>query len=206
MHSNEGRMTVTLTDIQREQGAIRRWQADVAEATLPFERRWTLAALKRVDPDIHRRLIAQRSLLDQALVTGTPEEIELHGAALCRGYAKAIQVLEVAAEPDDAYMLGQNMQSGFRVAIGRQKAVAQRAREVHGETVVWITPDEVATIVANLEVFKPIVAIKRLFPGEEMLDVHPGEQPEKGRYRMKFGVCKWLRIAATYPAARSNAV
>ena len=92
MHSNEGRMTVTLTDIQREQGAIRRWQADVAEATLPFERRWTLAALKRVDPDIHRRLIAQRSLLDQALVTGTPEEIELHGAALCRGYAKAIQV------------------------------------------------------------------------------------------------------------------
>ena len=88
MHSNEGRMTVTLTDIRREQGAIRRWQADVAEAALPFERRWTLAALKRVD--------------------------------------------------------------------------------------------EVATIVANLEVFKPIVAIKRLFPGAEMLDVHPGEQPEKG--------------------------
>ena len=89
-------------------------------------------------------------------------------------------MLEVAAEPDDAYMLGRDMQSGFRVAIGRQKAVAQRAREVHGETVVWITPDEVATIVANLEVFKPIVAIKRLFPGAEMLDVHPGEQPEKG--------------------------
>jgi hypothetical protein len=116
-----------------------------------------------------------RSLLDQALVTGTPEEIELHGAALCRGYAKAIQVLEVAAEPDDAYMLGQDMRSGFRVAIGRRKAVAQRVREVHGETVVWITPDEVATIVANLEAIRPIAAIKRLFPGAEMLDVHAGE-------------------------------
>ena len=105
----------------------------------------------------------QRSLFDHALVAGTAEDIQLHGAALCRGYAKAIQVLEVAAEPDDAYMLGQDMRSGFRVAIGRQKAVAQRVREVHGEKVVWITPDEVATIVANLEAFKPIAAIKRLF-------------------------------------------
>ena len=178
MHSNERRMTVTLIDIQREQMAIRRWQGAVAEAALPFERRWTLAALNRVDPDIHRRLIAQRSLLDQAQVTGTAEEIELHGAALCRGYAKAIQL--VAAEPDDAYMLGQDMRSGFRVAIGRQKAVAQRVREVHGKTVIYVTPDEVAAIVANLEAFKPIVAIKRLFPGAEMLDVHPGEQPAKG--------------------------
>ena len=166
---------MTLTDIQREQMAIRRWQGAVAEAALPFERRRTVAALKRVDPDIHRRLIAQRSLFDLALVIGTPEEIELHGAALCRGYTKAIQVLEAAAEPDDGYMLGQDMRSGFRVAVGQQKAVAQRVREVHGETVVWITPDEVATIVANLEAFKPIVAIKRLFPGAEMLDVHADE-------------------------------
>ena len=99
----------------------------------------------------------------------------MHGAALCRGYAKAIQVLEVAAKPDDAYMLGQDMRSGFRVAIGRRQAVAQRVRKVHGETVVWITPDEVATIVANLEAFKPIAAIKRLFPGAEMLRVHADE-------------------------------
>jgi hypothetical protein len=168
-------MNITIVDIQREQAAIRRWQTAVAEAALPFERRWTLAALKRVDPDIHRRLIAQRSLFDQALVTGAADEIELHGAALCRGYAMAVQTLERAAEPDDAYMLGQDMRSGFRVAIGSQKAVAQRVRDVHGETVVWITPDEVATIVPNLEAFKPVVAIKRLFPGAEMLDVHAGE-------------------------------
>jgi hypothetical protein len=36
-----------------------------------------------------------------------------------------------------------------------------------------------ATIVANLQAFKPVVAIKRLFPGAEMLDVHAGE-PAKG--------------------------
>jgi hypothetical protein len=172
-------MSITIADIQREQVAIRRWQGAVAEAALPFERRWTFAALKRVDADIYCRLIAQVGLFDRAIVTGTPEDIELHGAALCRGYAVAIQTLERAAEPDDAYMFGQDMRSGFRVAIGRQKAVAQRVREVHGETVVWIAPDEVATIVANLEAFKPVVAIKRLFPGAEMLDVHASE-PAKG--------------------------
>jgi hypothetical protein len=48
-------------------------------------------------------------------------------------------------------------------------------RELHGDKVVWITPDEVAAIVANIEAFKPIATIKRLFPGAEILDFHPGE-------------------------------
>jgi hypothetical protein len=64
-----------------------------------------------------------------------------------------------------SYLLGQDMRIGFRVAIGQQKAAAHRVRKLHGETVVWITPDEVAAIVANLEAFKPIAVIKRLFPG-----------------------------------------
>jgi hypothetical protein len=141
--------------------------------------RWTLAALKRIDRDLHRRLLDQRDLFDQALVTGTAQDIEAHGAALCRGYAIVIQALERAAEPDDAYMLGQDTRTGFHVAIGQQKAAAQRVREVHGDKVVWITPDDVATIVAHLEGFKPITLIKRLFPGAEILDLHPGE-PAKG--------------------------
>jgi hypothetical protein len=45
---------------------------------------------------------------------------------------------------------------------------------VRGQAVIWITPDEVAAVIANVEAFKPI-AIKRLFPGAEMLEVHPGE-------------------------------
>jgi hypothetical protein len=165
----------TIAILQCESAAIRKWQAVVAEAALPFEARWTLTALKRADDDIHRRLIDQRSLFDRALLIGSAEDIELHGAALCRGYAMAIQALERAAEPDDAYLLGQDVRSGFRVAIGQQKAAAQRVRELHGEKVIWITPDEVAAIVANIEAFKPIATIKRLFPGAEILDIHPGE-------------------------------
>ena len=111
----------TIATIQREHTVIRKWQTAVAEAALPFEARWTLAALRRVDRDLHRRLLDQRNLFDQALVTGTAQDIEVHGAALCRGYAIAIQALERVAEPDNAYMLGQDVRSGFRVAIGSRR-------------------------------------------------------------------------------------
>jgi hypothetical protein len=151
VEGNSGMTTIAI--LQCESAAIRKWQMVVAEAALPFEARWTLAALKRADGNIHRRLTDQRNLFDRALLTGSAEDIEIHGAALCRGYSMAIQALEKAAEPDDAYLLGQDARSGFRVAIGQQKAAAQRVRELHGDKVVWITPDEVAAITANIEKF-----------------------------------------------------
>jgi hypothetical protein len=177
-HRDEGTMT-TLATLQRDRAASRHWQGAVAEAAMPFESRWTFAALKRASADIHRRLIDQRALFDRALLTGTADDIEAHGAALCRGYTKAIQALEAVAAPDDAYLIGQDVRTGFRVAISQQKAAAQRIRELHGNKVIWITPDEVAGILANIEAFKPIAAIKRLFPGAEMLDLHPRE-PAQG--------------------------
>jgi hypothetical protein len=128
----------TIATLQSEHTAIRKWQAAVAEAALPFEARWTLVALRRVDRDLHRRLLDQRNLFDQALIIGTAQHIEVYGAALCRGYAIAIQALERAAEPDDAYRLGQDTRTGFRVAIGQQKAAAQRVRELHGDRVMWV--------------------------------------------------------------------
>ncbi len=168
----------TVATMQREQAAVRSWQAAVAEAAIRFESRWTFLALRRVDADVHRRLLDQRALFDAALLTGTPDEIELHGAATCRGYAVAAQVLERAGEADDAYLLGYDARTGVRVAIGQQKAAAQRVRELYGDKVVWMTPDEVAAVLANIEAFKPIAAIKRLFPGAEIFDVQPGPTGE----------------------------
>jgi hypothetical protein len=170
----------TVTAMRQEHAAIRTWVPNVSTAAIPFESRWTLAALKRVDPDVHRRLREQRALFDQALVAGTADEIERHGAAMCRGYAKAVQVLETAGEEDDAYMLGQDPRSGFRIAIGQQKPAAQRVRQLHGEVVTWITPDEVAAVLANLEAFKPILAIKRRFPGAEIVEVCVASCRKKG--------------------------
>jgi hypothetical protein len=45
---------VTIEALQIEDAALRHWIGAVSEAAIPFESRWTWAALKRVDPDIHR--------------------------------------------------------------------------------------------------------------------------------------------------------
>ena len=108
-------------------------------------------------------------------MTGTGEEVDTHGAALCRGYSAAVRALEAANEPDDAYMLGQDPRSGFTVAVGQQKTAAERVSELHGKSVVWITPDEVAAVLAQLEDLKALSTIKRMFPGAEIIDIRPGE-------------------------------
>ena len=93
---------------------------------------WSWTVLKRVDPDVHDRLREQCDLFGRALGTGSLADIEAHGAATSRGYAKAFQVLQAAAEPDDAYQLGQDPLTGFRVAIGapegRGRARTQASR------------------------------------------------------------------------------
>jgi hypothetical protein len=46
---------------------------------------------------------------------------------------------------------------------------------VHGERVVWVTPDEVASMLNAIEAFKPIATIKRMFPGAEIIERYPDE-------------------------------
>ena len=94
--------------------------------------------------------------------------------AAARGYAEAAQALQDAGEADDAYMIGEDPRTGFRVIIGQQRAAARR--ELNGKAVIWITPDEVAAVLANLEAFKPIAAVKTFFPGAEILYVRRTEE------------------------------
>ena len=110
-----------------------------------FERRWTWAALRRVDPSVASRLLMQRDLFDQAAVTGTSEEVDVHGAALCRGYATATRHLRRRASPTTptSWVRTRDLVHGRnRTAEGR----CRRAVELHGKSVVWITPDEVAAV------------------------------------------------------------
>lgn len=165
----------TPAKMDAEQATVRHWLREVSKSALLVERRWTQAALKRVDADLARRLDEQRDLFDRAVVTGSSEDVEKHGAAMCRGYAVAAKTLDAAGEPDDSYVLGQDARTGFRVAIGHQKAAADRVAELHGRAVVYISPDEVAAVLAGLEGFKAIATIKLFFPGAEVVDVRPGE-------------------------------
>lgn len=156
--------------------ALRHWLSSVSDAAAAFESRWTMRALARVDADLSRRLSEQRSFWDAACVTGTDDDIALQGGGMVRGYAAAVRALAAAGTEDDAYMLGSCSRTGCRVAIGHQRAAVDRVRELHGDRVIWITPDEVAALMASVEAFKFVGAVKQLFPGAETIDRYP-DQP-----------------------------
>ncbi len=159
--------------------SVRDWIAQTAKAATAFERRWTAGALKRVDAGLAKRLRLQLDDFNEATLSGSESDVEKHGAATCRGYAAVVRVMEAAGAPDDAYLEGWCARTGFRVAIANQRAAADRVAELHGRQVCFVTPDEVAAILAGLEGFKVIDVIKRQFPGAEVIDFHPDE-PAKG--------------------------
>jgi hypothetical protein len=142
----------------------------VADAASAFESRWTLNALRRVDPELHARFLEQEHLWDAALVTGTDAEIEEQTAAMCRGWAKVTARMQ--AEPDDAYLLGM-ASNGLKVAISNQRAAMARVRELHGEHVCFLTPDECATMLAAQQ---ELARIKGAFPGAEVIELYPQER------------------------------
>ena len=148
----------------------------VSDAAAPFESRWTLTALHRTDPELHDRLFDQQGLYHQALVTGEADDVEEQSAAMCRGWAAVTRVMEAASVPDDAYVLG--FHAGTRVAIGEQKHAIARVRELHGAPVIWITPDEVAALVAGLEAIK---TAKSLWPDAETIRLYPNQAAQYDR-------------------------
>lgn len=154
---------------------VAHWRALTSDAALPFERRWTWLALRRVSSGIATRLFEQRGLFDKACVVGSGSDVETQGAALVRGYAAAVAALETSGEADDAYQLGHDAVSGLTIAIGSQRAAVDRVRELHGEKVVWVTPDECAVMLAGIEAFKFVGAVKKFFPGAEIIEKYPDE-------------------------------
>jgi hypothetical protein len=151
---------------------IPRVMGQVAGAAEAFESRWTLNALKRVDPDLHQIFNEQQDLYHEALIRGSDPEVEEQAAAMCRGWAAVARAMEAAKAEDDAYLLGFHGGTGTRVAIGGQKHAIARVRELHGDKVIWITPDEVAALVGGMELLK---AAKGVFPDAEVINLYPNE-------------------------------
>lgn len=158
--------------------ALTHWHDEESQAALAFERRWTLRALRRVAPELAVLLEEQRALFSDAKASGDFREIELQGSAMCRGWQAAVTAMEAAGEPDDAYLFGYCTKSGCKVAIGDRHSSAERVADLYGGNVVWLSPDEVATLYASQQGFKAIDAIKRRFPGAEVVDVREGDAAE----------------------------
>lgn len=144
----------------------------VSAAAAVFESRWTLRALRRVDGELCAAVEDQLSLFHEALVCGDEAAVSEHGSAMCRGWAAAVRACEGAPggpEPDDAYMLGQS--GGCIVAVGAQRAAEARVRELHGDRVIWLCPDEVAALVAGLQCVGAVARVKALWPGAEVISL-----------------------------------
>jgi hypothetical protein len=148
--------------------AVRKWHAEVTTAALAFEARWTMVALGLHDPEQANRLERAHNLFLEACVNGAAYKIAIQGRELCELYAVAAAVLTAAGIPDDAYQIGRCPRTGTTVAIGENKACLHRVRELHGDKVIYLSPDEVAILFGSIEAFKSIGAIKLQWPGADL--------------------------------------
>jgi predicted signal transduction protein with EAL and GGDEF domain len=151
-------------------------QLDVAsQAAIAFEARWTLAALKRVDPDLHAALLEQSAIYSQATMFGSAHDAAEHQKALARGYALAVSTMEASGAEDDAYMIGNH--NGLMVAISHQKAVQQRVPHA-----IVLSPDEVALLCSVVKGMDKLAQIKQHWPGAELIGKYERypDEPAKG--------------------------
>lgn len=144
----------------------------ITDAAVAYEARWTLAALHRVDADIHARLRRQIDLWREASCRGSEYEIVAQGEALVRGYRRAVEVMTENGESDGAYLIGRDAGSGLTVAIGHSTASAGRVAALYPDAVFW-TVDEVTAVLSESEAFQRVSAIKRAFPGAVATEFRP---------------------------------
>lgn len=144
--------------------------AAVAPAETAFRSRWRLGTLARVDGELHRLLSEQIDLYNAALVTGSDSEARTQAEAMVRGWRAAVAALESPLQPDDAYFVGFDPNTGTRVVVAEQLTAVGRIQRVEGERVVLVTPDEVARMVAGMAI---VSEVKQFFPDSEILEVTP---------------------------------
>jgi hypothetical protein len=155
--------------------------AQVAPAETAFRSRWRLQSLQRIDPELHGLLVEQIQLYERSLVTGSDEEAQDQAAAMIRGWRAACAAMESPLQSDDAYLTGWDHNTNTIVVIAKCRESGPRAERVLGQKVVTITPDEVAKVIAGLNI---IAEAKSLFPDAEVIrfeEMRGGEAEEVGR-------------------------
>ena len=138
----------------------------VAPAEAAFHSRWRLSSLKRVDADLHGALVDQQALYDENMTIGSPTDARLHAEAMVRGWSAACRAME--GQPEDAYLMGMDDESGIQVVIAEHKGARAALVERYGEPLVLMTPNEVASLLA---VHKIIAASKAAFIDAELVAV-----------------------------------
>jgi hypothetical protein len=75
-------------------GLISFWRKRSKEDADAFCRRWMVSDLREEDPNLFADLHEQEQNFVAVCVTGTEQDIEAHGASLCRGWLEAVWAME----------------------------------------------------------------------------------------------------------------
>lgn len=147
-------------------GLVAELMAMVGQAETAFRSRWRLATLARLDPELHGLLCEQIDLYQRSLVTGSDDEARDQAGAMVRGWRAAVAALESPLQADDAYLTGWDENTNTIVVIAECSGSGARAHVEKGQKIVVVTPDEVAKIVAGLNI---VMQAKGLFPDAEVV-------------------------------------
>lgn len=140
----------------------------VRDAEEAFLQRWRLSSLARIDQELHDLLQEQRHLFENALFGRNENETELQAGATVRGWKAAIACMVEATAPDDACLYGVDHATGTVVAIGERGRSGYQVKE--GQRLVFVTPDEVAKMVAGIGL---LIEVKQVFPDAEVIEWTP---------------------------------
>lgn len=156
--------------VDRFGNKLARIRNGVTAAAAAFEARWTLAALARADAELHGKLTRQIALWNAATRGDSTHDLERHGQGLVRGYQRAAEVMALSGEADDAFYVGNDPASGLCIAIGHHMASATHAQEAFPGA-IFLTPDEIASLLGRIMGIDQVVAVKRAFPGATVTDI-----------------------------------
>jgi len=146
--------------MRRIEKTLARWARETRSAKARFEADWSMMSLKAFDEGIYQRLREQQSLFDTACVTGTEEEIEIHGSAMLRGWAQCTELMNDTAAASAPRLCGVGgLDEGTSVLISHRRPPPD---EVAAGT-IWLSPDEVAYLI-NLPELRQVLAVKLQFP------------------------------------------
>lgn len=156
--------------VERFENKLAKVRHGVTAAATAFEARWTLAALSRVDAELHAKLSRQIGLWHAAMRGDSAHDLERQGQGLVRGYQRAAEAMALSGEADDAFYVGHDAASGLCIAIGHQMASAAHAQEAFPGA-VFLTPDEIAALLGRIMGIDQVVAVKRAWPGAVVTSV-----------------------------------
>jgi hypothetical protein len=145
----------------------------VRDAEEAFLSRWRLSSLQRVDAELYSLLEEQRQLFENALFGPNEQETETQAQATVRGWKAANQAMIAISQPDDAWLIGTDPSTGIVVAIGERGKAAHKIKD--GQRLVYVTPDEVAKLVAGVGL---LADLKQVFPGAEVVEIVRGTESQ----------------------------